>query len=199
MLIAVEGCIGAGKSTVAKGLAVERRSEALLEVFETNPFLSAFYGDPNGYATETEFTFLLLHFHQLKRHRDAISRSEIISDFHLGKDLLYAKLNLEDSRVHQIFENLHDVLTEHVAHPTLMICLSASTALLIERIRKRQRDYEMKIDPDYYIRLNAVYEEFFEKYKGRKLKILMDEWDFVRVPALFQKLSLAVEDKLKSP
>ena len=66
MLIVVEGCVGAGKSTVAKGLAAFRRSALLLEDFESNPFLRAFYDDPIGNATETEFAFLLLHFHQLK-------------------------------------------------------------------------------------------------------------------------------------
>lgn len=197
MLIAVEGCIGAGKSTVAKGLALERGSEALFETFESNPFLSPFYEDPKLYATETEFTFLFLHFHQLKKHRQGISRSEIISDFHLGKDLLYARLNLEDSREREMFENLHDLLSEQVARPSLMICLSASTELLIERIRKRRRECEMKIDPAYYTRLNAAYEEFFDGYKDRKLRIVMDEWDFVGTPTLFQKLSLSVDERLK--
>jgi deoxyadenosine/deoxycytidine kinase len=90
MLIVVEGCVGAGKSTVAKGLAAFRRSALLLEDFESNPFLRAFYDDPIGNATETEFAFLLLHFHQLKSKAVIASNSEVVADFHLGKDLLYA-------------------------------------------------------------------------------------------------------------
>src|SRR5438445_3820261 len=62
MLIAVEGCVGVGKTTVAKGLATLRGSKLLLEDFESNPFLRAFYKDPIGNAIETEFAFLLLHF-----------------------------------------------------------------------------------------------------------------------------------------
>jgi deoxyadenosine/deoxycytidine kinase len=83
MLIVIEGCVGAGKSTVARGLAVHRSSKLLLENFEINPFLRAFYEDPAGNATETEFAFLLLHFHQLKSQADTVSESEIIADFHL--------------------------------------------------------------------------------------------------------------------
>jgi deoxyguanosine kinase len=93
MLIVVEGCIGAGKSTVAKGLAAHRKSEALFEAFDSNPFLPAFYDDPAANAIETEFTFLLLHFHQLKKNGETILKSEVITDFNIEKDLLYANLN----------------------------------------------------------------------------------------------------------
>jgi deoxyadenosine/deoxycytidine kinase len=63
MLISVDGCVGVGKTTVATGLASLRGSRLLLEDFESNPFLRAFYEDPVGSAIETEFAFLLLHFH----------------------------------------------------------------------------------------------------------------------------------------
>src|SRR5437773_12087291 len=118
MMIAVEGCVGAGKSTVAKSLAAHRGSKTLLEDFERNPFLAAFYEDPVGNATETEFAFLLLHFHQLKQHAAEIQKKEIISDFHLGKDLLYANSNLPNSKRLRIFRELHDDLAAQVAAPT---------------------------------------------------------------------------------
>jgi deoxyguanosine kinase len=70
MLIVIEGCVGAGKSTIAKGLAARRSSKLLLEDFDANPFLRAFYEDPVEHAIETEFAFLLLHFHQLKNQAD---------------------------------------------------------------------------------------------------------------------------------
>src|SRR6266498_3501000 len=106
MMIAVEGCVGVGKSTVAKGLAAFRRSEVLFESFESNPFLPAFYEDPVANATETEFTFLCLHFHQLRTRTKAASMGELITDFHLGKDLLYAELNLKDAKTLRVFNQL---------------------------------------------------------------------------------------------
>ena len=75
MLIVIEGCVGAGKSTVVKGLAACRGSGLLLEDFQANPFLRAFYEDPVQNATETEFAFLLVHFHQLKGQVSVASRS----------------------------------------------------------------------------------------------------------------------------
>src|ERR1035438_8007799 len=150
MLIVVEGCVGAGKSTVAEGLAAFRKSTLLLEEFELNPFLRAFYKDPVGNATETEFAFLLLHFHQLKGHADTTSRSEVVADFHLGKDLLYADLNLKDVRAKRLFSELYELCAEKAPPPALVIFLSASTDLVLSRIRGRERDFELEIDPGYY-------------------------------------------------
>ena len=198
MFIAVEGCVGAGKSTVAKGLAAFRNSDLVSESFESNPFLSAFYENPQANATETEFTFLCLHFHQLKTRRNAAPTGEKIADFHLGKDLLYAELNLKDAKTLRVFKHLYAVLAKQVPTPTLLICLSASTALLTDRIRQRKRGFELKVDPVYYAELNAAYERFFEQYDGRKLKVSMDEWDFVRTPALFRKLSRLVDQRLNA-
>jgi deoxyadenosine/deoxycytidine kinase len=198
MLIAVEGCVGSGKSTVAKGLAACRRSRILLEEFEKNPFLSGFYQDPIGNNPETEFTFLLLHFHQLKSEAETISGHEVISDFHLAKDLLYAELNLKDAAERRVFLDLYGLLAARIPAPALMICLSASDSLLIERIRRRNREFESGIDASYYEGVNAAYERFFSRYEGPKLRICMDDWDFARSPALYAELSRLTDQQIKA-
>lgn len=198
MLIAIEGSVGVGKSTVAKGLAACRKSAVLFESFESNPFLPAFYDDPVSFATETEFTFLLLHFHQLRPHSKAPSKRELITDFHLGKDLLYAELNLKDAKMLRMFKQLYALLTAQVTRPALLVCLSASTKILIDRIRRRKRDFELRVDPAYYSELNTAYERFFNQYDGRKLQISMDEWDFIKTPDLYPKLSLLIDKQLKT-
>jgi len=198
MLIVIEGCVGAGKSTVAKGLASYRTSDPLLETFEVNPFLRAFYEDSVKNVIETEFAFLLVHFHQLKNQADAASKKEIIADFHLGKDLLYADLNIKDTRTRRIFGDLYDLCLEKTPPVGLMIYLSATTELLLERIRRRKRDFELEIDPGYYAGVNQAYESFFESYSGKKLRLSMSEWDFVKNPSLFDKLSILVDKELKA-
>jgi deoxyguanosine kinase len=196
MLIVVEGCVGAGKSTVAKGLAACRGSQLLTEDFEANPFLRAFYENPEENAIETEFAFLLLHFHQIKNHIGMASSAEVVADFHLGKDLLYADLNLKDARAKHLFGQLYDLVREKILSPDLMICLSATTDLVIQRIRSRKRDFEMDINPEYYAGVNKAYEEYFEKYPGKKLRLQMDEWDFVKDPTLYERLSVLVNGEL---
>jgi len=196
MLIAIEGCVGVGKSTVAEGLAAYRGSEILLEDFEANPFLRAFYKNPAEYAIETEFAFLLLHFHQLKNVGTASEQSEVIADFHLGKDLIYAELNLNDERAKRIFAELYKLCAAKAPTPALVIFLSATTDLIVQRIRKRNREFELYVDPDYYASLNEAYERYFEQFTGHKLRISMDTWDFVRQPALYQKLASLIDTEL---
>ncbi len=196
MLIAIEGCLGVGKSTVARGLAAFRGSRLLLEEFEKNPFLRAFYRDPVGTAIETEFAFLLLHFHQLKANDKSIGSGETISDFHLGKDLIYADLNLPDPKVRKTFGDLYDLCFEKTATPDLLVSLSSTNDLLINRIRERDRDFEQEVDANYYASINAAYEEFFSRYEGRKISISMNDWDFVREPELYKTLSEMVDREL---
>lgn len=191
MLIAIEGCIGAGKTTVAQGLAAHRGSSPLLEAFEANPFLRAFSANPSAHALETEFAFLLIHFHQMKGIR--VADTEVISDFHLGKDLLFEQMNLSDTRTATIFRSLYDVCVEQVPSVDLMICLSASDALIIDRIRLRRREFELEFKPEYFVRLNRIYEDFFAMYSGAKLVVPMDEYDFVRSPQLFDVLSNSID------
>jgi deoxyguanosine kinase len=197
MFIAIEGCIGAGKTTVAQGLASHRKSASLLERFDENPFLKSFYDDPIENALETEFSFLLLHFHQLKGLSSAPVSSETIADFHLGKDLIYADLNLKDNRALRLFRALYDLCSENTPHPDLLVFLSIGTELLIKRIQSRMREFELKAELSYYAVVNQAYEEFFEKYTGPKLRIPMDEWDFVHNVGLYGKLDALIADKLR--
>ncbi len=197
MLIVIEGCLGTGKSTVAAGLAALRGSALLLEDFEANPFLRAFYDDPIANATETEFSFLMLHFHQLKSAVPMAATGDVVADFHLGKDVLYAELNLKDVRLRRVFADLYRLCSEQLPAPDLLIFLSASTQLVIDRIRARSRDFELVIDPEYYAAVNAAYGKLFARYTGPKLRIDMDEWDFVRDPALYEKLNVLVNSKAK--
>jgi len=196
MFIAIEGCVGAGKSTVTTGLARLRSSRGLLENFQDNPFLESFYENQTENALETEFAFLLLHFHQLKAEKRFALESELIADFHLGKDILYAKLNLKDAHALVLFEQLFELCTQSTPVPSLLVYLAASTELLVQRISSRKREFETQVDHRYFAGINAAYEEYFAQYSGRKLRILMDEWDFVKDERLYAKLSMLIDHEL---
>lgn len=197
MLIAIDGCIGAGKSTVAKGLSAYRKCDLLLERFEEHPFLKMFYENPSETATETEVAFLLLHYSQL-RSLDSAPKAETVTDFHLGKDLLYADLNLTDSRAKTAFLNLYELFSEKVPPPTVLVYLSAKTDLILERIFRRNREFEAVVDPAYYSRINVAYDRLFQMYSGKKILIPMEEWDFVARPSLYQELSALIDIQLTS-
>jgi deoxyguanosine kinase len=196
MFIAIEGCFGVGKTTVANGLALRRNSKVLLEDFESNPFLRSFYENPVENAFETEFAFLLQHFHQLKGEIHIVEKSEVIADFHLGKDILYADLNLGDSRAKHLFGELYQLCMGKVPRPGLLIFLSATTELLVERIRSRKRDFESQVDFKYCDAVNTAYEELFRQHPGKKLRVEMDEWDFVKDETLYERLATLVDREL---
>lgn len=197
MLISIDGCVGIGKTTVAKGLASFRGSSVLLESFELNPFLSEFYEDPAGTAFETEIFFLLLHFHQLKSIAAMVANSEVIADFHLGKDLIYADLNLRDERARRLFQEVYDFCRPAIPKPKILIFLAGPTTLIVDRIRSRQRDFELKIDPEYYGAINAAYEQSYSAYSGNKLRLDMTEWDFIKDQNLYGALDKLINRELK--
>jgi deoxyguanosine kinase len=196
MLIAIEGCIGAGKSTVAKGLSEYRQSNLLLERFDEHPFLKLFYENPSETATETEIAFLLLHYSQL-RTLESSPHYETVADFHLSKDLLYAELNLTDSRAKAAFQHLYEYFSERVPLPAVLVYLSAGTDLILKRIYERNRDFESAVDPAYYARVNEAYDKLFVKYPGKKVSISMEEWDFLRRPSLYRDLSVLVDNQVR--
>jgi deoxyguanosine kinase len=195
VLIAIEGCVGAGKSTIVERLSQFRRSEPLFEDFESNPFLRHFYSDPKAHALETEFAFLLIHCHQLKRLSSHAS-AEVISDFCVAKDLVYADLNLSDPRARMAFQDVYDLFQNGLPAPDLMVCLKASDELLLRRIQARNRPFELQAGPDYYIRLNAAFNQFFKHYEGRLIHVDMDECDFIADPTLVERLSGEIDHLL---
>ena len=197
MLIAVEGCIGAGKSTVARGLAELRKSNLLLEQFDEHPFLKAFYEDPIETATETEIAFLLLHYGQL-RSLNSSAHVETIADFHLGKDPLYAELNLIDPRAKAAFALLFDFFSERVVLPAVLVYLSAETELILKRIQERNRRFEVNVDPAYYARVNKAFADYFIRYPGKKISIPMEEWDFIKEPSRYRDLAALIDSELNS-
>src|SRR5215204_1157235 len=90
-MIAIEGCIGAGKSTTARRVAEFLGWDAILEQTSTHPFLEAFYSDTDLYALETELAFVLIHYHQI---HPLDGSAQYVSDFSPVKDLIFAEMNL---------------------------------------------------------------------------------------------------------
>ena len=197
MHLAVEGCIGAGKTTIARALAGSRNAFLLEENFESNPFIRAFYEDPAKYVVEAEFGFLLIHYHQLLC-ASVKPDQDLVSDFLFEKDLIYADLNFPDSPEKKLFQDLHRALTARLRRPDLVIFLSAPDELISERIKRRQRDYEQAIDFGYYRRLNAAYEMFFQGYNGAPvLTVQVGKCDFLKDSSLAGMLSQAADDAVR--
>ena len=170
--IAVEGCIGVGKTTLARNLARLFNYDMLLEQAEENPFLARFYRDPKATALPTQLFFLFQRANQLEALRqDDLFEPVRVADFLIEKDQLFARVTLDDDEL-AIYQQVYDRLTINAPTPDLVIYLQAPLDVLAERIRQRGNPLEQGISPDYLKALSDAYTEFFHYYDGAPLLIV---------------------------
>ena len=181
MYVAIEGVIGVGKTTLARLLQPVFEAEVLLEVFEENPFLSDFYADRKRYAFQTQIFFLLSRYRQQNNLEPRLldTGRNLIADYTFAKDALFARINLRGDELN-MYDKVHEALGEKIPKPDLVLYLQASTPVLMQRIRMRDRPYERKMEQDYIDELNRAYEDFFSTYDASHvLKLNTDNLNFL--------------------
>jgi deoxyadenosine/deoxycytidine kinase len=188
------GGIASGKTTLANLLRSVDRS-TVLEDFSSNPFWRAFYADPNNTAFETEITFLLQHYHQIKLAAD---QKPSVCDFSLFLDYAYAQVTLKGSRF-ETFEHVYNEVCGHISPPSLLVHLECEPAVELERIRARGRDAENSITLDYLKSLNDCLDALVSKLpKAQKvLKLNSVICDFAHVESEKTSVIKQVLDNLK--
>lgn len=177
--VAVEGVIGAGKTTLTDMLSKTIGSTTILEEFEQNPFLEEFYDDPRRYAFQTQIFFLMSRFRQLQELMQVdLFQQKIVADYLFEKDRIFATLNLSEKEM-KLYDGIARLMEKEIPIPDLVIYLQASTKHLMENIYRRGRSYEKNMDPEYIASLNELYNKFFFHYsKAPLLVINTDEMDF---------------------
>ena len=170
--IAVEGCIGVGKTTLARNLAQLFNYDTLLEQPEHNPFLERFYRDPKSTALPTQLFFLFQRANQIQSLRqNDLFEPVRVADFLMDKDQLFARVTLDDDEF-AIYRQVYDKLLIDAPRPDLVIYLQAPLNVLSERIRQRGIAAEQHISQEYLQALNDAYTEFFHYYDGAPLLIV---------------------------
>ncbi len=163
-IIAIEGPIGVGKTTLARRVADAYNTDLMLEGAADNPFLEKYYADPARYALPTQVHFLFQRVEQLQSFRqNDLFRAVYISDYMLEKDRLFARMTLSADEF-RIYEQLYERVVDTVPVPDLVIYLHAPVPTLLERIRRRGLDYEQRIEAAYLHELCAAYVAFFRHY-----------------------------------
>jgi deoxyguanosine kinase len=187
--IAIEGVIGAGKTTLAQMLSKRLGARLVLENFEENPFLPKFYEDPEHYAFQTQIFFLLNRYRQQQELFQAdLFHSHIISDYIFEKDKIFAYMTLRDDEL-KLYENLLSTIEKTIPAPDLVVYLQSSVDRLMTNIRKRGREMEKNMSEEYIKELNEAYNYFFFRYKSTPLLIVKaTDIDFVNNPEHFEDL-----------
>jgi deoxyadenosine/deoxycytidine kinase len=187
--VVVEGPIGVGKTTLAHRLSVAYGSDLLLERPEENPFLERFYQARKQYALPTQLYFLFQRARQLQEIKQGdMFRPVRVADFLLEKDSLFARLNLDDDEW-RLYEQVYTQLSLDIPVPDLVIYLQAPVEVLLERVRRRGKDYERYIDRAYLQSIVEGYTRFFYHYTAAPLLIVnAAEVNFVDSEPDFQNL-----------
>jgi deoxyadenosine/deoxycytidine kinase len=160
-LIAVEGPIGVGKTTLTLRLAERLGAHVVLEVVEENPFLLTFYQDIRGRAFQTQLFFLLSRHRQQQGLQPRLASGQgIVADYMFAKDRLFAALTLDEAEL-ALYDNVYQLIAPLVPQPDVVVYLRASVDALLDRITARGRSFERDLTADYLARLAAAYEAFF--------------------------------------
>ncbi|MFH1707173.1 MAG: deoxynucleoside kinase [Planctomycetota bacterium] len=180
--IAVEGPIGVGKSTLAKGLAKELGARLVEEEAVDASILAHYYGDVRRYAFQTQIYFLASRYKQIQELRQSqlFEAPRVVADFFFEKDLIFAQCFLTGDEF-AIYENLYNSLLRNVVKPDFVILLQADVEVIMDRIELRGHKYEFSISRDYMEELIDGYDRFFFNYTDAPLLIInTNEVDYRR-------------------
>ena len=178
--IAIEGVIGAGKTSLARILAERHNARLVLEEFEENPFLPRFYEDRERYAFQTQLAFLASRFKQQEKLRSRdLFHEMVISDYLFDKDRIFARLNLSGDEM-ALYDSIYGIMNSIAAKADMVVFIQSSVDRLMQNIRERGRPYEKEMSRSYIEELNNAYNHFFHHYSRSPLIIInATEVDFV--------------------
>lgn len=175
--IAVEGCIGVGKTTLTHLIAKRFQSRVNLEVVEENPFLADFYTDKEANAFRTQMFFLLSRYRQQIQIAEQLQKNDgtrLVSDYLLDKDRIFATLTLQPAEL-AMYEQVFSSLQIHIPQPELVVYLRAPVDVIMARIAKRGRSFERNMDRNYIEKLVSTYESHFEQFNTCPLLVVDTE------------------------
>ena len=188
--IAIEGNIGAGKSTLAGMIADKHQAMLINEGFEDNSFLPKFYKDPEKYAFPLELSFLAERYQQLKDKLQAkdLFYPFVVADYFIAKSLVFAKKTLPADEF-ALYSQLFNIIISSLPQPDLIVYLYLKTDKLQQNIKKRGRPYEMGIEDDYLEKIQSSYFEYMARRNDLRILIVdTNNIDFVARPQDYRKL-----------
>ncbi|WP_306353792.1 2-amino-4-hydroxy-6-hydroxymethyldihydropteridine diphosphokinase [Flavobacterium sp. '19STA2R22 D10 B1'] len=197
--IAIEGNIGAGKTTLVNKIADDFNAKTVLERFADNPFLPKFYKDQNRYAFSLEMSFLADRYQQLSDDlaQFDLFKDFIVADYHIFKSLIFAKVTLTEDE-YRLYRKLFDIIYKEMPKPDLYVYLYQNTDRLLQNIKTRGREYEKDIAPDYLERINQGYLDYIKSQTNLNVLIIdMSEKDFVENHEDYLFVLDAIQNKIK--
>ena len=192
--IAIEGPIGVGKTALARRLADSLSADLVLEELDENPFLERFYRDGRSAALPAQMFFLFARARQIEDMRQSDLFSKVrISDYLFTRDRLFAELNLDAEEL-KLYDQISENLAVEAPVPDLVIYLQASVDAIMQRLLRRNSNYDRFVNRQYVEKLNDAYARFFHAYDDGPLLIVnASQIDPVNNDSDYEQLFLQIE------
>ncbi|MDG1778266.1 MAG: 2-amino-4-hydroxy-6-hydroxymethyldihydropteridine diphosphokinase [Flavobacteriaceae bacterium] len=179
--IAIEGNIGAGKTSLTHMMAQDFNAKSIFERFADNPFLPKFYEDAERYAFTLEMSFLADRYQQISDDLAQLDlfKDFIIADYDVFKSLIFSKITLVEDEF-LLYRKLFYQVYKDIKRPDLYVYLHQNTNKLQQNIKKRGREYEKNLASDYLDKIHLGYLDFMKNNPQSKVKIIdISERDFI--------------------
>lgn len=199
-LVVVAGNIGVGKTSLTERIGSRLGWWTGYESVSDNPYLADFYGDMRAWSFHLQIFFLGHRAEQyLEAARDprpAILDRSIFEDFYIFARALHHMGDLAE-RDYLAYRRLFEIVVQGLPRPNLLIHLKAPVNVLMDRIRRRARNIEIGITPDYLSLLDSFYDEWLGAFdQCPVLTIRTDDLDFVHQQKHLETVAGRVLDKL---
>lgn len=179
--IAIEGNIGAGKTSLAKLISNDFNAKLVLERFADNPFLPKFYNDQERFAFPLEMSFLADRYQQLSDDLAQLDlfKNFVVSDYYIFKSLIFAQITLQQEEF-TLYRKMFDIMYKEITKPDLYVYLYQNTDRLLQNIKKRGRSFEQNIEANYLQKIHDGYKNFITTHNELKVLVIdVSELDFV--------------------
>jgi len=195
--LVIEGNIGAGKTSLSKRISQQFNAKLILEQFAENPFLPKFYEEPDKYSFQLELSFLADRFHQLNQDLTSgdLFKSFTLSDYYFTKSLIFSKCTLPNEE-YKLYRKIFNIIYSSLPKPDLYVYLHLHVDNCIKNIKKRGRDYEQSISPEYLHQIQDGYLEYLKSQKDLKILIIdTNNLDFVNNQEQYDQVIHAIFEK----
>lgn len=198
--IAIEGNIGAGKTTLTTKIAEDFNAKTVFERFADNPFLPKFYNDQSRYAFPLEMSFLADRYQQLSDDlaQFDLFKDFIVADYHIFKSLIFAKVTLSEDE-YRLYRKLFEIIYKEMRKPDLYVYLYQNTERLLKNIKHRGRSYEQEIPAEYLDKINRGYLDYIKSQTDLRILIIdVSDRDFVENQADYIFILERIREKIES-
>jgi len=171
-------------------IAEDFNAKIILERFADNPFLPKFYEDNDRYAFPLEMSFLADRYSQLSDDlaQFDLFKNFIVSDYYIFKSLIFAQVTLQKDEFY-LYRKMFDIMYKEISKPDLYIYLYQDTPQLIKNIKKRGREYEQNIAPEYLDKIHQGYSSFIKTEENLKTLIIdVSQKDFLNNPDEYKEI-----------